>query len=127
MSYNEATRAYFEAARGAGTLCGPGAVRGSAGSPAGGAWVQFDLELEPQSGAPPRVADARFLAFGCPHTIAAAAFVVERAVGRVLERSLPESVVELQRRFAVPVEKRGRLLVVEDAWIAAAGAAGAKD
>jgi hypothetical protein len=29
----------------------------------------------------------------------------------------------LSQRFAVPVEKRGRLLIIEDAWVAAVTAA----
>ena len=36
---------------------------------------------------------------------------------------LPESPRALQHRFAVPVEKLGRILVVEDAWCAAIRAA----
>jgi NifU-like protein involved in Fe-S cluster formation len=62
---------------------------------------------------------ARFLAFGCPHTIAVAAWVAEQAAGQELRAALPETVQQLSDRFAVPVEKRGRLLIVEDAWIAA--------
>jgi hypothetical protein len=65
---------------------------------------------------------ARFLAFACPHTIAVAAWVSEHAVG-ALEPRLPEEVPALSDRFAVPIEKRGRLLIVEDAWLAAVNAA----
>jgi len=32
-------------------------------------------------------------------------------------------VQDLSERFAVPVEKRGRLLIIEDAWVAAVNAA----
>jgi hypothetical protein len=38
-------------------------------------------------------------------------------------RALPESVQDLRQRFAVPVEKMGRLLIIEDAWLAAGAAA----
>jgi hypothetical protein len=44
-------------------------------------------------------------------------------VGRPLNPSLPENVQALRERFAVPIEKLGRLLIVEDAWKAAVGGA----
>jgi NifU-like protein involved in Fe-S cluster formation len=114
VNYSELTLRYFETAAGAGVLGGPGTFRGAAGSRTQGTWVQFDVQVA--SGA---IQAARFLAFGCPHTIAVAAWVVEQAGGRPAQRALPESVEDLSRRFAVPVEKRGRLLIIEDAWIAA--------
>ena len=114
MNYSELTLRYFEAVAGAGVLSGPAVFRGAAGSRTQGTWVQFDVRLS--SGA---IEAARFLAFGCPHTIAAAAWVVEHAIGQEVRATLPESVEALSRRFAVPVEKRGRLLIIEDAWLAA--------
>ncbi|MEP6546961.1 MAG: iron-sulfur cluster assembly scaffold protein [Gammaproteobacteria bacterium] len=116
MSYSALTLRYFETAPGAGVLDGAGILRGAAGSPAWGTWVQFNLQVS--CGA---IQAARFLAFACPHTIAVAAWVVEQAVGRDLQITLPEPVEALSKRFAVPIEKRGRLLIVEDAWRAAAG------
>ena len=77
--------------------------------------MQFDIQ--PDSGV---IRAVRFLAFGCPHTIAVAAWVAEHAAGQELGAALPETVEQLSERFAVPVEKRGRLLIIEDAWIAAA-------
>jgi NifU-like protein involved in Fe-S cluster formation len=118
VNYNEATLRYFETAPGVGVLGGPGTFRGAAGSRAHGTWVQFDLQLN--SGV---IQAARFLAFGCPHTIAVSAWVAEQAAGQEVRTALPETVQQLSERFAVPVEKRGRLLIVEDAWIAAARAA----
>jgi NifU-like protein involved in Fe-S cluster formation len=119
MNYNEATLRYFETAPGAGVLSSPGTSRGAAGSRAHGTWVQFDVRVT--SGV---VQAARFLAFGCPHTIAVSAWVVEQAAGQQVRAALPESVQQLSERFAVPVEKLGRLLIIEDAWIAAVRAAG---
>jgi nitrogen fixation NifU-like protein len=115
LKYSELTLRYFESAPGAGVLSGADALRGAAGSRGRGTWVQFDLQLS--SGT---IQAARFQAFGCPHTIAVAAWVVEQAVGRDLRSALPETMEELSKRFAVPVEKRGRLLIIEDAWAAAA-------
>jgi NifU-like protein involved in Fe-S cluster formation len=116
MRYSELTRRYFEAAPHAGVILG--ACRGSAGSRDRGTWVQFDIQVAAQ-----RCLDARFLAFGCPHTIAVAAWVAEQAIGSSLHTALPETVAALAQRFAVPAEKLGRLLIVEDAWRAAAAVA----
>jgi NifU-like protein involved in Fe-S cluster formation len=118
MNYNDLTRKYFESVANAGELAGSGVFRGTAGSRSQGTWVQFDLQI--QAGA---ILAAKFLAFACPHTIAAAAWLAEQAVGRQVVPRLPESVQALRDRFAVPVEKMGRLLIIEDAWLAAAAAA----
>ena len=114
MNYNELTRQYFESAANAGELAGPGVFRGAAGNRAQGTWVQFDLQIKAGM-----VSAAKFLAFGCPHTIAVAAWLAEQAVGRQVVPQLPESVQALRDRFAVPVEKMGRLLIIEDAWLGA--------
>jgi NifU-like protein involved in Fe-S cluster formation len=118
MKYNEETLRYFETAERAGVLEGPGVFRGAAGSRRQGTWVQFDVQV--RAGA---IEQARFLAFACPHTLAAAGWVAEHAAGPLLPAALPVTVQQLSDRFAVPVEKRGRLLVVEDAWVAALSAA----
>ncbi len=120
MIYNELTQRYFQsAAETAGVLDGPDVHRGAAGGRAQGTWVQFDVRAN--SGV---IRAARFLAFGCPHTIAVSAWVAEHGVGGLPQAALPESVQQLSERFEVPVEKRGRLLIIEDAWVAAvAGAA----
>jgi NifU-like protein involved in Fe-S cluster formation len=122
MKYNELTRRYFEHPDAVGVLSGPEGFRGAAGSRAQGTWVQFDVRVSGSPGAR-TVEAARFLAFGCPHVIAASAWIAECAVGREAERRLPESAHSLRERFAAPVEKLGRLLIVEDAWIAAMRAA----
>jgi NifU-like protein involved in Fe-S cluster formation len=120
VKYNELTRRYFEKTAACGVLSGPGTYRGAAGSRAQGTWVQFDVQA---AGEPRVIAAASFLAFGCPHVIAVAAWLAEQAVGGRAEPALPESVQTLRARFDVPVEKLGRLLIVEDAWISAVCAA----
>lgn len=120
MRYSELTRRYFESAPHAGVIGGVSTrvFRGSAGNRERGTWVQFDIEV-----AEGRCVDARFLAFGCPHTIAVAAWVAEQSVGHPLAAGLHEPVAVLAERFGVPAEKLGRLLIVEDAWRAAGQAA----
>ena len=123
MKYSELTRRYFDATPAVGELAGDGSAgvgvfRGCAGQPERGTWVQFDLRV--RSG---RVLEARFLAFGCPHTIAAASWVAEQAGGRALRAALPEPAQALRERFEVPQDKLGRLLILEDAWLAVTRAA----
>ena len=115
MDYSEITRRYFESAANAGELQGPGVLRGAAGNRNQGIWVQFDLRVREHV-----IEHARFLAFGCPHTIAICAWLTETAIGKPAIANLPQSVQELRDRFEVPVEKMGRLLMIEDAWLAAA-------
>jgi NifU-like protein involved in Fe-S cluster formation len=120
VKYNDFTRRYFEQPPACGVLSGPGTFRGAAGSRAQGTWVQFDVQAAGEA----RVIEAAsFLAFGCPHVIAVAAWQAEQAVGRRAEPALLESVQRLGARFDAPVEKLGRLLIVEDAWISAMRAA----
>jgi hypothetical protein len=122
MNYNELTRRHFEHPARCGTLTGPDCHRGAAGSRSAGVWVQFDVRVT-RSGAGRRVQEARFLAFGCPHVIAAAGLVAEEGEGGAPEPRLPQSIHSLRERLDAPVEKLGRLFVVEDAWIAALRAA----
>jgi NifU-like protein involved in Fe-S cluster formation len=83
VNYSALTLHYFEAAVDAGTLAGPDVYRGAAGSRAQGTWVQFDVQVD--SG---NIRSARFLVFGCPHTIAVSAWVAEHAAGRAPRSAL---------------------------------------
>jgi cysteine desulfurase len=121
-NYNDLTWRHFSGAAYAGVSAGEGVHCAAAGSPEQGTWVQFNLQIG-RSGAPV-IQDARFQAYGCPHVIAVADWLTQNAVGREAAgahplRGLPEPVGALRERFDVPVEKLGRLLLVEDAWKAA--------
>jgi NifU-like protein involved in Fe-S cluster formation len=118
MNYSDLTRRHFESAAAAGVLAGPGVRRGAAGSRTQGTWVQFDVQVGSSDHAA-TIEAVRFLAFGCPHVIAVSDWISQAAVGRQVTPVLPESVQALRERFDVPVEKLGRLLIIEDAWIAA--------
>ena len=122
MTYSELTRRYFERARGAGVLTGQDCFRGASGSRAQGTWVQFDVQVDPDEGLG-IIRAARFLAFACPHIIAVSSWLAEQAPGTEVKAQLPESIQSLRERFDVPIPKLGRLLVVQDAWIAALRAA----
>jgi hypothetical protein len=118
VKYNDLTRRYFDLPTNVGELSGPGVFRGAAGNREQGVWVQFDLQAEAGT-----IQMVRFLAYGCPHTIAIASWLASQAAGKTVETGLPESIRDLSARFALPVEKTGRLLIIEDAWRAAAAAA----
>jgi NifU-like protein involved in Fe-S cluster formation len=118
MNYNDLTIHHFESARNAGVLTGGAVRRGAAGSRTQGTWVQFDMRIDSSSRVETLEA-VRFLAYGCPHVIAVADWIAQTALGREAKPVLPESVQSLRERFEVPIEKLGRLLTVEDTWIAA--------
>jgi hypothetical protein len=84
-------------------------IVGVAGSEAAGARVCVRLLVCGDS-----VKDARFQAWGCPHTLAAAAWITAQLPGRSRESLVPGTPAEWRERLGVPVEKLGRLLLIED-------------
>jgi cysteine desulfurase len=90
---------------GAGTV-----LRGEAGGPNEEVWVRFHLLVDGDS-----VKDARFEARGCPHTLATAAWLSGELRGRRRDEALRSGPQAWARVLGVPVEKLGRLLVIEDA------------
>ena len=62
-----------------------------------------------------RIATLRFKAWGCPHTIAAAEAACAALEGGPVEALLEFSARDLMEYLPVPVEKTGRILVLEDA------------
>lgn len=99
-------------------LPAPDIVSGQAGEKARGAQVQFWLKC-----AGPRIQAISFLAYGCPHTVAAASWWAQRVQGLSLNDAKQAGWREAEQALSIPVEKRGRLLVVEDALRAALQAA----
>ena len=85
-------------------------VQGSAGDVAQG--VQFVLSAQVGEGV---IRAARFEAYGCPHCIACGSWLTERLPGHTLARLAQWRWREAARVLEVPVEKFGRLLVLEDA------------
>jgi nitrogen fixation protein NifU and related proteins len=97
---------------------GLGVFVGTAGSQSAGTEVRFWLKA---GGG--RIQAISFRAYGCPHTIAAAAWVAHHARGLALADVGQTSWLEVERALAVPPQKRGRLLIVEDALKSAVKAA----
>lgn len=93
----------------AGPHCGT-VLTGEAGGPGREVWVRFQaLVGEGQ------VQDARVQAYGCPDTLKVAGWLAGRLRGLPRESLPPGSPASWAEELAVPVEKLGRLLVVEDA------------
>ena len=93
-----------------GAAPGDGRLRGEAGGPGRDTWVRFELLTAGDT-----VKDARFKAFACPHTMKVAAWLCGELRGRRRDALLPGTPIEWAAARGVPVEKLGRLLVVEDA------------
>ena len=56
-----------------------------------------------------------FLAFACPHIIAACNAVADSLEGSPPEALLAVDALQLQAKFGIPVEKAGKLLILKDA------------
>ncbi len=87
-----------------------GELVGEAGGPGQEVWIRFRLQV--RDGRVTRVAHR---VYGCPHTLAAAAWLAERLPGRTRTELVPGTPAEWAEALAVPVEKLGRLLTLEDA------------
>jgi nitrogen fixation NifU-like protein len=94
---------------------------GRAGEQARSVEVQFWLKC-----AAGRIQATSFQAYGCPHSIAAASWWAQRVRGLKLADAEQVGWREAEELLSVPPEKRGRLLVVEDAMRMALKAAVAR-
>jgi len=110
--YSDRVLELFRALPGAGNVkSGEGiVVCGEAIALDQGAWVRFEARMDGE-----RVVDSAFRAFGCPHTLAAAALVTEMLRTRPVADALAVGAAGISRELAAPATKMGRLLVVEDA------------
>ena len=88
-------------------------LTGEAGGPSQETWVRFHLTAG--SGI---VKAARFKAYGCPHTLAVVDWLTQRLPGRTRDDGPPGTPALWAEELSVPVERLGRLLVVEDALLA---------
>lgn len=115
MEYSPEVVRRFDAPRGAGELPHgtPGLVSGEACDRSLHVWLRFDLQVT--NGV---IQTARFQAFGCPHTVAAADLAVEWLEGQPFEVVRTIDAKRLQAALDVPVEKLGKLLRIEDALAA---------
>jgi hypothetical protein len=85
-------------------------IRGEAGSLAAGTWIRFHLQVTPTT-----VKAALFQAYGCPHTLAVSEWLTAQLPGRTRANLVPGTPASWLEAMAVPQEKLGRLLTVQDA------------
>lgn len=111
FAYSGLVVEHFERPRNLGRWApGPDVISGEAGRPAEGARFVLSAKIADR-----RLREPRFEAYGCPHCIAAGSWLTQR-----LEGATPEELERWNWREAadaldVPPEKRGRLLILEDA------------
>jgi NifU-like protein involved in Fe-S cluster formation len=109
LQYSEAVSEYFDSPVNAGDLPAD-ALRGEAGDRERGIHVVFGVRIADE-----RIEDIRFQAFGCPHSIAACCLATERLRGQPVQALESLAAEDLAAQLEVPVEKMGRLLVIQDA------------
>ena len=103
--YNRTVRAYFADAEHRGD------VRDGAVGYCEDQGMRVRLSAEVEDGMITRLA---FRAWGCPHVIAAAEAVCRQFEGRAAAELEQFTSGQIMRDLAVPVEKTGRILVLED-------------
>ncbi len=104
--YNSLVRRYFAETRHAGDL--EGAVRVEIDDQD----VRLRLAVTHQSG---QIQALRFRAWGCPHVIAACESFCADYEGQPVSGLAEFRATDIMRKLSVPVEKTGRILVLEDA------------
>lgn len=110
--YSERVRHYFDKPRHAGDLSAEEGRRVSAQASEGGAGARIRLTAVAEND---HLAALRFRVFGCPYLIAAAEAVCERFEGTPVQSLAEFSVEELIVTLEVPIEKTGRILLLEEA------------
>lgn len=111
-AYSQLVRQHFRHPTGAGSF-EPGTAcvaQGCAGSRDRGVAVQFQCRMEGE-----RILETRFLAWGCPHSIAGASWLAEKLPGKDLAGAAEITGLEISAALEVPVQKLGSILILEDA------------
>jgi NifU-like protein involved in Fe-S cluster formation len=89
-----------------------GSVAAAVSAEKSGQGVRIELFA---SGTAAAIEQLRFSAWGCPHLIAAAEAVCAEYEGQTASQLEEFSVADLMQRLAVPAEKSGRIIALEDA------------
>lgn len=109
--YSPAVVEHFERPRNGGHFeVGEGVIRGTAGSVAQGTMFVLSARIAGE-----QIEAVRFEAYGCPHCIAAGSWLSERLVGLNREQLRAWRWRDADQALQFPLEKRGRLLILEDA------------
>lgn len=110
--YGPDVRELFDDARHAGDLVGAfgRTARGSASESLNGARIELLAGARGET-----LEELRFRAFGCPHLIAAAEWVCRQFEGARIEELDAFDVRRCMDTLDIPIEKTGRILLIEDA------------
>ena len=109
--YNEAVRRYFANPAHAGnaeSLAGNVLVA-QASDPGSGAVVRLAVATDGL-----RISAMRYRVYGCPHVIAALEYCCETFEGSAVTTLAEFNVAKVRAALGVPVEKTGRMLLIED-------------
>jgi NifU-like protein involved in Fe-S cluster formation len=110
--YSELVRGYFANPVHAGRLPDEynDGVVAEAAEPDGGARVVLSALVDGET-----IRLLRYQIFGCPHLIAATEAFCDDTEGQEISALIELDVSRLMERLAIPVEKTGRLFILEDA------------
>ena len=109
--YSSVVIDHFRQPRNAGRLVPDDSViNGVAGSIAQGTMFSLSARVDGK-----RIEAVRFESYGCPHCIAAGSWLSERLIGLTQPELQRWSWREVDSALGFPAEKRGRLLILEDA------------
>ncbi len=110
--YSELVRGYFANPVHAGRLPDEynDGVVAEAAEPDGGARVVLSALVDGET-----IRLLRYQIFGCPHLIAATEAFCDDTEGQEISALIELDVRKLMERLAIPVEKTGRLFILEDA------------
>lgn len=106
--YNDLLRQRFASLQWSGLQAGPDRLQGSA-------QVTDNTVTFEASFAEGRIEALRFVASACPHTLAAADFLCEYFTGKAVDELNRPALSKMLSGFAIPAEKTGRILMLEDA------------
>ena len=112
-AYSERVRELFRRGRYAGSLPKEEGFVVTAEASEGGSGAVIELSGRTDGG---RWSSLRYRVFGCPHTIAAAEWAAEHFETAAVGAADPFPVDEIIEKLGVPVEKTGRILLLEDAF-----------
>jgi NifU-like protein involved in Fe-S cluster formation len=109
--YNRLVIEHFERPRNSGRFeAGEDVIEGVAGKVSQGAMFMLTARI-----AEGRISAVRYEVYGCPHCVAAGSWLSERLIGATADDLRAWSWREAADTLQVPAEKRGRLLILEDA------------
>lgn len=104
--YNEAVGRHFRQP----TRPGGRQLSGRAGAVGQGAVIEFSADLEGAN-----LCNVGFRAYACPHIIAACSLLADHLEGLPADRLTDPGLPDVLKELEIPVEKAGKILILQDA------------